>query len=144
MEVMKHVLGVLQGMGVAITEESKFRLRCVRPLRRDSGASDMTRSSEESVSSVSSFDYDKPIQCFAGGDAIYRVVLRHHGSLHPRKSCHSVSGTPLVGRRERCHVSCCADQIILTSFRLSISNIRISYTAIKARTLEARSASALS
>lgn len=52
-DVMKHVLGVLQGMGVAITEESKFRLRCIRPLRRDSDASDMTRSSEESVNSVS-------------------------------------------------------------------------------------------
>jgi len=48
---MKHVFGVLQGMGVAITEESKFRLRCVRPLRRDSDASDMTRSSDESVNS---------------------------------------------------------------------------------------------
>lgn len=59
-EVMKHVLGVLQGMGVAITEESKFRLRCVRPLRRDSGASDMTSSSEESANSVSSFDYGNP------------------------------------------------------------------------------------
>jgi hypothetical protein len=50
---MKHVLGVLQGMGVAITEESKFRLRCVRPLRRDSGASDRSTGSEESVNYVS-------------------------------------------------------------------------------------------
>lgn len=49
MDVMKHIFGVLQGMGVAITEESKFRLRCVRPLRRDSDASDRTTSSEESV-----------------------------------------------------------------------------------------------
>jgi hypothetical protein len=52
---MKHILGVLQGMGVAITEESKFRLRCVRPLRRDSDASDRTTSSEESTNSVSLF-----------------------------------------------------------------------------------------
>jgi len=48
---MRHILGVLQGMGVAITEESKFRLRCVRPLRRDSGASDRTTSSDDSTSS---------------------------------------------------------------------------------------------
>ena len=50
---MKHVLGVLQGMGLAITEESKFRLRCVRPLRRDSDASDRTAGSDESMSTVS-------------------------------------------------------------------------------------------
>jgi len=54
-EVMRHILSVLQGMGVAITEESKFRLRCVRPLRRDSGASDRTTSSEDSTNSVSFF-----------------------------------------------------------------------------------------
>ena len=54
-EVMKHILGVLQGMGVVITEESKFRLRCVRPLRRDSCASDRTTSSEESANSVRFF-----------------------------------------------------------------------------------------
>ena len=74
-EVMKHILGVLQGMGVAITEESKFRLRCVRPLRRDSGASDRTTSSEESVCSVSFFLLDhgiRPVPCgprhyFPGG-----------------------------------------------------------------------------
>ena len=54
-EVMKHVLGILQGMGVAITEESKFRLRCVRPLRRDSGASDRSTGSEDSAISVSFF-----------------------------------------------------------------------------------------
>jgi len=57
-EVMRHILGVLQGMGVAITEESKFRLRCVRPLRRDSDASDRTTSSEESTNSVSFLSLD--------------------------------------------------------------------------------------
>lgn len=52
-EVMRHVLVVLQGMGVVITEESKFRLRCIRPLRRDSGASDRSTGSEDSANSVS-------------------------------------------------------------------------------------------
>jgi len=83
-EVMKHVLGVLQGMGVAITEESKFRLRCVRPLRRDSGASDMTSSSEESVNSVSFLLLRQPIRCPAGGTLFTgRMVLCHQGSSAP-------------------------------------------------------------
>ena len=73
-EVMKHILGVLQGMGVAITEESKFRLRCVRPLRRDSGASDRTTSSEESVNSVSFLPLliTEPTQRIAENDTISR------------------------------------------------------------------------
>ena len=71
-EVMKHILGVLQGMGVAITEESKFRLRCVRPLRRDSGASDRTTSSEESVCSVSFSLITESDRCHAGHDTISR------------------------------------------------------------------------
>ena len=68
-EVMKHVFGVLQGMGVAITEESKFRLRCVRPLRRDSDASDRTTGSEESVSTFSRNDYGIPRWCRADEEA---------------------------------------------------------------------------
>jgi hypothetical protein len=138
---MRHILGVLQGMGVAITEESKFRLRCVRPLRRDSAASDTSRSSEDSVNSVSSFDYDNPSGVPAAG-----TLFTGGGDLapsgfpsHPRQSHYSVSGTPLVG-----HVNCVADQVVLALFRLSILDIRIPYTAIKARILEARSASASS
>jgi len=81
-EVMRHILSILQGMGVAITEESKFRLRCVRPLRRDLGASDRTTSSDDSTDSVSFFiplelvtESPPPhtIQCLAGvGDPISR------------------------------------------------------------------------
>lgn len=86
-EVMRHVLGVLQGMGVAITEESKFRFRCVRPLRRDSGASDRSTDSEESVNSVSSF-----------------VILSHFEYGNPGRSA-SRTGRLITGRMATGHQS---------------------------------------
>ena len=110
-DVMRHILGVLQGMGVAITEESKFRLRCVRPLRRDSGASDRTTSSEESANSVSFLtSITEPVQCLA--------VKRHYFPGRwplvitvPPRSCVFSRDVSLVWCRECRHVNCCADEV---------------------------------
>ncbi|KAF9647217.1 hypothetical protein BDM02DRAFT_3117336 [Thelephora ganbajun] len=90
-EVMKHVLGVLQGMGVAITEESKFRLRCVRPLRRDSGASDRSTNTEESVSSDTLYGDQSED---SGGEVRFSVELTEISGL---KSTYSLDIRRLKG-----------------------------------------------
>jgi len=87
-EVMKHVLGVLQGMGVAITEESKFRFRCVRPLRRDSGASDRSTGSEESDTLYGDQSED------SGGEVRFSVELTEISGL---KSTYSLDIRRLKG-----------------------------------------------
>lgn len=91
MEVMKHVLGILQGMGVAITEESKFRLRCVRPLRRDSGASDRSAGSDESA--ISDTLYGDQSED-SGGEVRFSVELTEISGL---KSTYSLDIRRLKG-----------------------------------------------
>lgn len=90
-EVMKHVLSVLQGMGVAITEESRFRLRCVRPLRRDSGASDRSTGSEDSV--ISDTLYGDQSED-SGGEVRFSVELTEISGL---KSTYSLDIRRLKG-----------------------------------------------
>ncbi|KAF9791971.1 hypothetical protein BJ322DRAFT_997880 [Thelephora terrestris] len=90
-EVMKHVLGVLQGMGVVITEESKFRLRCVRPLRRDSDASDRTTASEGSTNSDTIYGDQSED---SGGEVRFSVELTEISGL---KSTYSLDIRRLKG-----------------------------------------------